>query len=207
MRRLVIVHAATLLACAAAVALPGEGALAQQAPGATAPSQLQQDAGGRQFWGSVGLSEGRAALTCGFCTERMRSSYAGTLAFGVRVRGRTLLGVELQGWRYANHDATQRVYAAAPVGYLYPWRRPVYVKAGLGVASFASTDGEDRLSNTSLAGVVGAGFDVRLTPNYVLTPYLSFLNGAGGTMRLNDETVTKASGVRLLQYGVAVALR
>jgi len=206
MRRLVTSLTATLLAGAAWVG-PATTRLGAQAP--AGPTQLQRPtADGRVFWGSLGMSVGRAALTCRFCTEEARSSYAGALAFGMRVRGRTRVGLELQGWRYANTQATRRVYAAAPVVQVYPWRQqPVFIKVGFGAASFSSSDGEDRLSNTSFAAIVGGGVEIPVTPNYVLTPYITFLTGAGGSLRLNDDLVTHASGVTLLQYGLAIALR
>jgi hypothetical protein len=162
----------------------------------------------RRFWAAVGVSGGEAALTCQFCTGRTKTSYAGVLSFGTRVRPRMLVGVEAQAWRHANHDVTRRVYAAMPIAQFYPFARvPLHFKTGLGVAQFVSSDGEDVLETTAVSAMVGAGYEIRMTANYVLVPYMSYLGGAGGAMRLNEELVTRSSGVSLFQYGFAIALR
>lgn len=205
MRPPVMFRSALRLATAAVAIVPWSQLRTQQTH---PPAQLQQsEKGPRQFWGAIGLSGGQAALTCHFCTAQLRTSYAGLLSFGMRVHGRTLVGFELQGWRYDNSETTQRVYAGGPVIQFYPWSAPIFFKAGLGAASFASYNGDDKLSNLSMAGHIGTGIDIRMTPKYVLSPYLSALNGVEGSMRLNDQMVTRSSGVVLLQYGLAISLR
>jgi hypothetical protein len=191
------------VACLAAALVVGLTSQALHAQETGSSSQLQQ----HPFWGSIGFGGGKAALTCHFCSGRRRSSYSGALAFGARLRGRALVGIEIQGWRYSNSETTERVLAATPVIQFYPWSQPVFVKAGLGAASFNSWDDTDRLSHSSVAGTVGAGFDWRFSPRYVLTPYVSALNGVDGSMRLNRDLVTRTSGVLLFQYGVAIAFR
>jgi hypothetical protein len=187
------------LAVAGLVTLGAETLSAQGAT--TAPTT-------RRFWATLGVSGGEAALTCGFCTGRTQTSFAGMLAVGTTYRRRTLVGLEAQGWRYANDGVTRRVYAAMPVAQFYPVARTtLFFKTGLGLAQFVSSDGEETLKATAVSGMIGGGFEVRLTPNYILVPYLSYVGGAGGTMRLDEDRVTGSAGVSLFQYGVAIALR
>jgi hypothetical protein len=187
------------LAVAGLMSLSADGLSAQGT--AQAPST-------RRFWAALGVSGGEAALTCEFCTGRTQTSFAGMLAVGTTYRRRTLIGLEGQAWRYANDGVTRRVYAAMPIAQFYPVARTtLFFKTGLGFAQFVASDGEESLEATAVAGMVGGGFEVRLTPNYVLIPNLSYLGGAGGTMRLDDERVTGSAGVSLFQYGVAIALR
>jgi hypothetical protein len=192
----------TFVLSLAAAGLMTVGADALSAQGSTASPT------NRRFWAAIGVSGGEAALTCGFCTGRTQTSFAGMLAFGTTYRRRSLIGIEAQGWRYANDGVTRRVYAAMPIAQFYPIAKTtLFFKTGLGLAQFVSSDGEAALEATAVSGMLGGGFEVRLTPNYVLVPYLSYLGGAGGTMRLDDERVTRSAGVSLFQYGVSIALR
>ncbi|HSA54587.1 MAG TPA: hypothetical protein VLE53_02735 [Gemmatimonadaceae bacterium] len=163
---------------------------------------------GRQVSATFGLSGGSAALTCPFCTGEMKGSFAGTMGVETTVRPAVRLGLELQWWRYSGGGATRSVIGGAPVVHFHPFRsRRLFLKTGLGLARFAATSSEEELHTGVIAAVVGAGYDIRLTPQYVLVPYLSWLTGGSGTMRLNGEAVTPRSGVSLVQYGVAIALR
>ena len=57
------------------------------------------------------------------------------------------------------------------------------------------------------SGILGAGYEVRLSGRNVLVPYVSLLSGSGGTMRLNGSQVTPLGGVSLIQYGIALSRR
>jgi hypothetical protein len=92
--------------------------------------------------------------------------------------------------------------------HFFPWSpRRVFLKTGLGLARYAASSAEEELHTTTFAFLLGTGVEARLSPKYVLIPYLSWIKGGGGTMRLNGEQVTGQSGLSLLQYGVAFALR
>lgn len=163
---------------------------------------------GRRVSATFGLSSGAAALTCQFCSGEMKGSFAGMLGVETALRPAVRLGLELQWWRYSGGGATRSVIAGAPVVHFHPFRsRRLFVKTGLGLARFSATSSEEELHTGVIAAVVGAGYDFRLTPRYVLVPYVSWLTGGSGTMRLNGEAVTPRSGVSLLQYGFAIALR
>lgn len=162
----------------------------------------------RRVSATFGLSGGSAALTCQFCSGEMKGSFAGMLGVETALRPAVRLGLELQWWRYSGGGATRSVIAGAPVVHFHPLRsRRLFFKTGLGLARFAATSAEEELHTGVIAAVVGAGYDFRLTPQYVLVPYVSWLTGGSGTMRLNGEVVTPRSGVSLLQYGFAIALR
>ena len=190
-----------LTACAALLLAAGARDADAQARRAPAPEA-------RRVSVTFGLSGGSAALTCQFCNGEMKGSFAGMLGVESAVRPAVRLGLELQWWRYSGGGATRSVIAGAPVVHFHPFSsRRFFLKTGLGLARFAATSSEEELYTGVIAAIVGAGYDFRLTPRYVLVPYVSWLTGGSGTMRLNGEAVTPRSGVSLLQYGFALALR
>lgn len=162
----------------------------------------------RRVSATFGVSGGSAALTCQFCSGEMKGSFAGMLGVETAVRPTVRLGLELQWWRYSGGGATRSVIAGAPVVHFHPFSsRRFFLKTGLGLARFTATSSEEELYTGVIAAIAGAGYDFRLTPRYVLVPYVSWLTGGSGTMRLNGAAVTPRSGVSLLQYGFAIALR
>ena len=157
---------------------------------------------------TVGLSKGAGALTCQFCTGEGKGGVAGfvgiqkTMAVGVH------LGAEADWWMHSGGGSTRSVVAIAPVAHLYLTKSsPVFIKLGVGIARFTASSDEEELRTTTIAGVTGAGYEFRLANHFVVIPYLSWVGGQTGTMRLNGAEVTNLGGVSLLQYGVALSKR
>ena len=84
---------------------------------------------------------------------------------------------------------------------------PRFLKAGLGVGRVTASSDEEELRTTALSGVVGVGYEFRLSNRSALVPYLSWVSGTGGDMRLNGALVTPRGGLSLIQYGIAFSKR
>jgi hypothetical protein len=162
----------------------------------------------RRIYASFGLGGGSAALTCPFCTNELKPSFSGVVSFETPFRRGMLLGVDIPWWRYSGGGGTRTVVGAIPAVHFFPWSpRRAFLKAGFGLARYAASSAEEELHTMVFAFTLGAGVETRLSARYALIPYLTWVKGGGGTMRLNGEPVTERSGISLLQYGVAVALR
>lgn len=186
-----------LLAAALVLITNGRVAGAQERPADT-----------RRVLATFGLSSGSAALTCAFCNGDDKGSIAGLVGFETRLRSDVLAGVDVHWYRHTGGGITRSVLGLVPAVHVYPMaRRTVFLKAGLGLAQFAVSSEDEELHTNVIAALVGVGVDIRLTPAYVLTPYVTWLRGGGGRMRLNGATVTEHAGLLLRQYGLAVALR
>ena len=72
---------------------------------------------------------------------------------------------------------------------------------------FSASSDEEELRTTAISGVLGVGYEFRLSNRNVLVPYVSWLSGSGGDMRLNGALVTPFGGLSLLQYGLALSKR
>ena len=157
---------------------------------------------------TLGISKGAGALTCPFCTGEGKGGLAGVLGIEKLYRPGMRLGLEADWWLHSGGGSTRSVLAAAPVAHLYTSRTsPFFIKLGVGIARFTASSDEEELRTTAIAGVIGAGYEFRLSSKNVVVPYLSWVSGHGGTMRLNGAQVTPLSGVSLMQLGVALSRR
>jgi hypothetical protein len=157
---------------------------------------------------TFGLSKGAGALTCQFCTGEGKGGLAGFVGVQKTMAAGLHLGAEADWWMHSGGGATRSVFAIAPIAHLYLTKSsPVFIKLGVGIARFTASSDEEELRTTTIAGFTGAGYEFRLANHFVVIPYLSWMGGQTGTMRLNGAEVTNLGGVSLLQYGVALSKR
>jgi hypothetical protein len=174
--------------------------LARQAEGQRQPSPRTSY--------TLGLSKGSGALTCTFCSGEAKGGVAGMLSIETPFRRAIRIGIEADWWMHSGGGASRSVLAAIPVFHFYASpSSPVFFKVGLGVGRYAISSDEEELRTTALSGVIGAGYEFRLANRNTLMPYVSWVSGTGGDMRLNGSLVTPNGGLSLLQYGVALSKR
>jgi hypothetical protein len=124
------------------------------------------------------------------------------------IGARTKLGGELGAWRLGGDEATQRVMMVSAVSQLYPLpKAPAFVKLGLGMLTYRSTDGEQGLSARSLALQAGFGVDIPVRGRYIVVPYATLVQGVNNGLYLDDARVTGASRVKLVRFGLGVGVR
>ena len=100
-------------------------------------------------------------MNCAICRTTDQTSWAADVTVGGWINARTTLGGELGTWRLAGDEATQRVMMVSTVSQLYPLSKvPGFVKLGLGMMNYRSTDEEQSLSARSLAVQDGFGVDI-----------------------------------------------
>jgi hypothetical protein len=168
----------------------------------------QRPAPSRRTSFTLGISKGAAALTCTFCSDEGKGGLAGMVGIETPFRRAIKLGFEADWWMHSGGGSSRSVLAAMPVFHLYlSPSSPFFFKAGLGVGRFTASSDEEELRTTALSGVVGVGYEIRLSGRSALVPYVSWVNGAGGDMRLNGALVTPYGGLSLLQYGLALSKR
>ena len=171
-------------------------------------AEAQQPAASRRTSFTIGLSKGAGALTCTFCSDEGKGGIAGMIGIETPFRRAIKLGFEADWWMHSGGGARRSVLAAMPVFHLYlSPSSPLVFKAGLGVGRFTASSDEEELRTTALSGVVGVGYEFRLSNRNALVPYVSLVSGTGGDMRLNGARVTPYGGLSLLQYGLALSKR
>jgi hypothetical protein len=197
------------LAVLAVVAQPvaAQGTLSR-APSAVRPAAPDDAPAQRRFWGALSLGNATASLACSVCRDISDRSVAAGFTVGVRQTPRMYLGAQLESWYRFSGGQNERVYGIGPIAQYYPIaKRPAFVRLGVSWAGFLVTDEDENLSSRSVAVQAGAGYDFVISRSYLLTPFASYMRGAGGRLSLNGERASIPAGVELLQYGLQITLR
>ena len=206
LRRQSIARGAVAMLLLATVAAPlvAQRTAAPTRASAPAPTSMTE----RRFWGAFSLGNATASLSCSVCRDMSDRSVAAGLTLGVRHSARMYFALQLDGWYRFSGGENDRVYSIGPLVQYYPMsKRPLFVRLGLGWASFLATDEDDNLASRSVAAQVGVGYDFNIGRSYILSPFASYMRGAGGRLSVNGENATLPAGVELLQYGLQIALR
>jgi hypothetical protein len=157
---------------------------------------------------TFGVSKGSGALTCTFCSGEGKGGIAGMFGIETPLRRTMRMGIEADWWMHSGDGSSRSVLAAIPVIHFYKSpNSPLFFKVGLGLGRYSASSETEELRTTALSGVVGAGYEFRLSNRNVLIPYVSWVSGAGGDMRLNGALVTPQGGLSLVQYGLAFSKR
>jgi hypothetical protein len=175
---------------------------------ALAGTLAAQEAQGRDaLWLSAGVGPGVARVSCDICRADRGSALTGTLRLGGRLKRGVLVGAEATLWaRGVGSGVHETMWGLAAVGYFYPRPRGAfYWKAGAGILSWRSTDGQDVLSDDAVGAVLGAGWELPLGRQFALAPYVSvFAAGLGGAIKFNGGTIQPHAGLILAQLGVSL---
>jgi hypothetical protein len=163
--------------------------------------------GGDALWLSAGLGPGVARVSCDICRANRGVAATGALRLGGRLKRGMLVGAEATLWAGGLEPGVhEAMWGLAAVGYFFP--RPggsFYWKAGVGLLSWRSTDGQDVLSAGALGVVVGAGWEVRVARQFTLAPYATVSTASfGGDIKFNGGTVQRGAGLLLAQLGLSL---
>jgi hypothetical protein len=160
------------------------------------------------IWATVSAGRGDLQVNCEICRRADQSSWAGDVTIGGWINARTSLGGELGAWRLGADEATQRVMMVGAVSQLYPMAKvPGFVRLGLGMMNYRSTDGEQSLSARSLAVQAGFGADIPIRSRYVVVPHATLVQGFNNGLYLDDQRVTGGARLKLLRFGLGVGVR
>jgi hypothetical protein len=190
---------------AAAILILGSVAWAQKTP----RGLVEVQEGGRHgFWGALGLGAGGEAFDlrdgAGYSGELYRPTVSlrlgGTPAPWIR------LGGELQTWIDDQGRQTESLSSILFISQLYPAPATgLYLKGGVGLGRSAVDfdDGFVGLDETGFAGLLGAGWEVRVGRRLYLNPAVDLIEqrytGRGGE-RFRERIVNFGLGV-LFQSG------
>lgn len=161
------------------------------------------------MWATLSVGRGDLQVNCEICRRNDQSSWAADVTVGGWVAAHAALGGELAAWRLGNDDATQRILMISAVSRLYPLAKATnaFVKLGLGLMSYKSTDDEQALAARSLALQAGFGYDFPVKQRYVVIPYATLVQGFNNGLYLDDLKVTGASQMKLVRFGIGVGVR
>jgi len=161
------------------------------------------------MWATLSAGRGDLRVNCEICRRNNQSSWAADVSIGGWVAAHAALGGELTAWRLGNDEATQRVLMMSAVSQLYPLAKATnaFVKLGVGLMGYKSTDDEQALAARSLALQAGFGYEFPVKLRYVVVPHATLVQGFNNGLYLDKQKVTGASQMKLLRFGVGVGVR
>lgn len=192
-------------AAVVAILLLGGVAAAQQTPRGLV--EVANDSGRHGFWGALGIGAGGEAFDLrdgfGYSDELYRPTVS--LRLGGTPSRHLRLGGEILGWIDDQGRQTESITSFLFIAQLYPAPQTgLYLTGGLGLGrSEVDFDEGFGVGDTGFAGLVGAGWEVRLGRRLYLNPAVDLLQqrytGRGGE-RYRERIVNFGVGV-LFQSG------
>jgi Outer membrane protein beta-barrel domain len=180
------------------------GANAQDAPrGLT----LVREGGRAGFWGGLSLGAGGEAFDLrdgrGYSGELYRPTIS--LRLGGTVNQHVRLGGEVLAWIDEHDHSTESLSSFLFVGQLYPMAATgLYLKGGLGLGRNAvDFDGGGGVGDTGFAGLLGAGWELRMGRRWYLNPAVDLVEHrytGRGVERYRERLINFGIGV-LFQSG------
>lgn len=172
-----------------------------------------------RLWASGAIGPGWLGATCEGCTYPGRfRALSGFVRAGTDISPSTLVGLELSGWTHTPlttdgvpaEGANDRLLSASIIGMVYPLRsrRFLFVRAGLGIAQYRSSNPFGTATSTGLAPSFGVGADVPVAGRLHATPAVQYLKMIwSGELRINDEAAGLHFHPDLVQLGVGLTYR
>jgi hypothetical protein len=194
-------------AISAAIALlltAAAGAWAQDAPRGLS---VVHEGGRAGFWGGLSLGAGGEAFDlrdgAGYSEELYRPTVS--LRLGGTVSPSLRLGGEVLAWINERDFETESLTSVLFIGQLYPITSTgLYLKGGLGLGRNAvEFDGGGDVGDTGFAGLLGAGWEIRLGRRWYLNPSFDIVEHrytGRGEERYRERLVNFGLGV-LFQTG------
>lgn len=194
-------------AISAAIALlltAAAGAWAQDSPRGLS---VVHEGGRAGFWGGLSLGAGGEAFDlrdgAGYSEELYRPTVS--LRLGGTVSPSLRLGGEVLAWINERDFETESLTSVLFIGQLYPITSTgLYLKGGLGLGRNAvEFDGGGDVGDTGFAGLLGAGWEIRLGRRWYLNPSFDIVEHrytGRGEERYRERLVNFGLGV-LFQTG------
>lgn len=189
---------------AAAILLLGGAAAAQQPPRGLVEVKESERHG---FWGALGVGAGGEAFDlldgAGYSGELYRPTVS--LRLGGTPNRYLRLGGEILGWFDDQGNRTESISSILFIGQLYPLPATgLYLKGGLGLGrNEVDFDNGFGVGDTGFAGLLGAGWEVRVGRRLYLNPAVDLVQqrytGRGGD-RYRERILNFGMGV-LFQSG------
>lgn len=198
------IHWRGTAAAVAFLAITSGSLPAQDAPRGLSLARGSDRAG---FWGGIGLGLGRESFDlrdgAGYSEELDRPTVS--LRLGGTVNQNLRLGGEVLAWINDENRTVESLTSVLFVGQLYPVASSgLYFKGGLGLGRNAvDFDDGGSIGDTGFAGLLGAGWEVRVGRRWYLNPVIDVVEHrytSRGNERYRERLINFGLGV-LFQSG------
>jgi hypothetical protein len=172
------------------------------------PAAAQSAASQHQgFTVSFGLGAGSADFSYQNVSGDRVAGPSGYLRLGGAVTPSLIIAGETHGWTRSEGSVTSRVGYLMAVAQWYPQATGgFHLLGGLGMGMIAEEDTDpsfpSELESVGGALQLGIGYDVRMSRNFSLTPYVNFLGMGGGEPKINGSGVGGTLSSNVVQFGL-----
>lgn len=158
------------------------------------------------FWIGLGAGFGSVGTDCPACSTDRTNGGAAYIRLGGTLSPMFQLGGESDGWFRSSGGVDEALAFASFIANIYPSRTGAFfLKVGFGGMSYRADDGIAALTAEAPSGTLGAGYDIRVKPNFSLTPFINVLATSAVTFKVGGVSVsTQDFKVNLLQVGLGV---
>jgi hypothetical protein len=176
-----------------------------------APAAAQNRLPHHGFWADVEFGYGRLAKSSDQEPLTRQGVFTLNFAVGGWLNHHLRLGGELGGWLlqgFSTIDPSigESVSQVRVVGQWYPWpSRGLFVKAGAGRAIYTNEHPLE-FDSEGWGGTIGAGYDLRVSGSFSLTPVVSFNRGSLGGVS-NLVTTVRNRRYHVVDVGIALTYR
>jgi hypothetical protein len=158
------------------------------------PARAQREGKHEGFWIGFGLGGGSNLSTD---AKGYRAGGAAYLRMGGTLNQSVLLGGELSAWGRTVQGTTISRANVTGTATIYPARTGLFLKGGVGFATWMSSTSAGNLTSTYTDGGFGAtggmGYDLQIGSNLFLTPNVDFVY-----QYVESSVFTNSSGYLLL---------
>jgi hypothetical protein len=159
-------------------------------------------------WFGFGLGAGTTGADCSNCGTERTGGPSGYVRMGTTITPSVLLGGELTGWGHSSGGTDETMGFASAVLLWYPSNvGAFFVKFGVGGMKYTANDGSNELTATAPAGSLGFGYDIRISGDVSVTPYVNALSSNRSTYRYNGSSsgFNADINLNLVQIGVGLS--
>jgi hypothetical protein len=172
------------------------------------PALAQSSGAARQgFTVGFGLGAGSAGFSYEGYTGDRAAGPSGYLRLGGAVTPSLIIAGESHGWTRSEGSVTSRVGYLMAVAQWYPQTSGgFHLLGGVGMGLITEEDTDpttaSELESVGAALQIGAGYDVRMSRNFSLTPYVNFLGMGGGEPTVNGAGLGGTLSANVIQFGL-----
>lgn len=161
----------------------------------------------RGFWLAGAISGSSVGIDCQIddCPNERKTGISGFVQLGGTLSRRTLVGVEVNGWRNSESGARREYIAVMGIGYLYPSADyPFFLKFGIGAGRYGAEVTSD-VSSTGFAVQIGTGYDIAIGRRVWIAPVIQYISAPDQNAKLDRFPVSSDFSLNLIQAGVKVS--
>jgi hypothetical protein len=165
-----------------------------------------QGAARQGFTVSFGLGAGSAGFSYDGYTGDRTAGPSGYLRLGGAISPSLVIAGESHGWTRTEGTITSTVGYLMAVAQWYPQvAGGFHLLGGVGMGMVNEED-TDPFGSTieSVGGALqlGMGYDLRMSRNFSLTPYVNFLGMGGGEPKVNGSGIGGSLSANVVQFGL-----